>query len=273
MSIGTYTPFFRNHKQFGKARQEPWSMGEEVEATARRAIEQRYRLLPYIYTAFDQTARTGIPVARVLAIEFSRDEHVFWYAYQHEYQFGDHLLVAPVRSTESYADVYLPAGRWYRLSDGRRYDGGRSVVVSAPVADLPVFVRGGGVVPMQSLVQSTSEAPSDTLELHVWYGELPVVSSYYEDDGSTYAFERGAYHRRAIRYEPSGRKLVLEAAEGSYVSKFTTITAVFHGFPAGAAFRVDGKDVHEATLPGTGELPARGVTFGASPRQLVIQWH
>jgi alpha-glucosidase len=273
LSIGTYTPFFRNHKQYGKKQQEPWSMGEEVEMTSRAAIEQRYRLLPYIYSAFDQTARTGIPVARPLAIEFTRDEHVFWYAYQHQYQFGDHLLVAPVRSTERYADVYLPAGSWYRMSDGRRYEGGRSAVVDAPIGDLPVFVRGGGAIPMQSVVQHTAQRPADTLELHIYYGTEPMTSSYYEDDGETYAFEQGDFHRRTVRYDPKRREVTLSRAEGSRASRFGAITAVFHGFPEASGFRVNGARVAASPRAPGAHLTSVGIVFRASNDAVVIQWN
>jgi alpha-glucosidase len=273
LSIGVYTPFFRNHKQYGMKAQEPWSMGEEVEKTSRAAIEQRYRLLPYIYSAFEQTARTGIPVARTLAIEFTRDEHVFWYKYQHQYLFGDHILVAPLKSTERYADVYLPAGVWYRMSDGRRYDGGRSIVVDAPVSDLPVFVRGGGVLPMQPLVQYAAESPGDTLELHVYFGTSPVTSSYYEDDGATYAFEQGAFHRRAIRFDPARREVTLGRAEGSYASRFTAVNMIFHGFPAGAAYRVNGKAAAARTWASTPNLAAVSVPFRSTNDAIILQWH
>ena len=272
LSIGTYTPFFRNHKQYGMKQQEPWSMGEEVEQSARLAIEQRYRLLPYIYAAFDQTSRTGLPIARSLAVEFAFDEHVYWRHYQHEYLFGDHILVAPVRSTELYADVYFPAGGWYRMSDERYYPGGQSAVVNAPIGDLPVFVRAGGVVPMQSVVQYTAQRSSDTLELHIFYGQAPTTSAYYEDDGESYAFERGAYCRRTIRFDPARREVVLSDADGSYASKFSVIQAVFHGFPKTAAFQVNGKGAASTQRKSASLAAHDSVLFRSSKERIIIHW-
>lgn len=245
-------------------------MGEEVEKTARRSIERRYELLPYIYSAFDQTSRTGIPVARSLAIEFTTDEHVYWGQYQQEYLFGDHILVASVRSTDRYADVYLPAGAWYRMSDDTYYPGGRSALVDAPIENLPVFVRAGGVVPMQSVVQSTSERPSDTLQLHIYYGSAAVTSSYYEDDGSSYAFQHGAYHRRAIRFDPARKEVTLAAAEGSLASRFGYINAVFHHFPGKASFSVNGTKADAAADPSRPGV--RSVLFRSSNDNIQLHW-
>lgn len=270
LSIGTYTPFFRNHKQYAMKRQEPWSMGEEVEKTSRRAIEQRYRLLPYIYSAFDQASRTGLPIARSLAIDNTFDERVYWRQYQHEYLFGDHILVAPVTSTERYADVYFPPGEWYRMSDDRRYAGGESAVVAAPIGDLPVFVRGGGIVAMQSVVQHASEAPDDTLDLHIYFGKDPTATTLYEDDGSTYAFEQGAYRRRSLRFDPARREVTISAPEGSYPSKFSVVRAVVHGFPDAARFSVNGRRAAAAADPL--RQGVKSVVFRSSNDAIVLHW-
>ena len=98
-------------------------------------------------------------------------------------------------------------------------------------------------VPMQKVVQSTAQAPSDTLLMHVWYGKEGASSSYYEDDGSTYAFEKGAFLRRNILFDPARREVTVASAEGSYTSKFSSVRAILHGFPADANLSIDGKSV------------------------------
>jgi alpha-glucosidase len=68
MSLGTFTPMFRNHTGKGNTRHEPWAWGETAEPLMRRSIELRYRLLPYLYSTFFEATGDGMPVNRSLAI-------------------------------------------------------------------------------------------------------------------------------------------------------------------------------------------------------------
>lgn len=230
MSMGVYTPFFRNHSAWETKSKEPWSFGPEPERKVREMIAQRYRLLPYIYSAFHASVETGMPVARSLAISYTFDEKVYWWKYQNEYLFGDNLLVTPVSSTQEAARVYLPAGGWYRLSSDEKYAGGTEVTVDAPLNDLPVFVKASGIIPMQSDIQYTDQKPSPTLEVHVYNGDSRGSFLYYEDDGATYGYESGQYFHRNIRFDPVARTISFDKADGSFPSKFNMVRLVLHGF-------------------------------------------
>ncbi len=269
LSIGTYTPFFRNHKQYGMKRQEPWSFGEDVERQARRSIEQRYRLMPYLYSTFHQAVRTGLPVARSLAIDYPYDEHIYRPEFENEYLFGDNILVAPVVSTEDHCTVYLPQGRWYRRSTGEMYEGGRAVLVDAPVDDLPVFARAAGIIPMQDVVQNTSEQ-TDTLRIHLYLGDRESAFQYYEDDGATYDYEHGAYCAREMKFEPSARQCTLTEAEGRYASKFKYIELILHGAEGVTTLSVNGTSLQ--ARPSAGSPGALGVVFQYSPHAVVARW-
>lgn len=85
---------------------------------------------------------------------------------------------------------------------------------------------------MQSLIQSTAEKPSDTLSIHIYKGNLNHTFVYYEDDGESYDYEKGAFYKRAISYDATNRKIVFSAVEGNYASKFKNLKLVFHGFDA-----------------------------------------
>ena len=231
LSLGVYTPFFRNHAAKGENRKEPWSLGEDVEASSANLISQRYRLLPYIYSAFYTSTQSGLPVARSLAINFMNDEKIWWWKYQEEYMFGDNILVAPVSCKQDFARIYLPEGGWYRFSSGEFYPGKQEVTVSAPLDDLPVFVRASGIIPMQSVIQNTSEKPSDTLDLHVYYGMKPASFLYYEDDGQTYNFEHGVYCKRMISYDAGAMSIVIGKTEGSLTSRYSKVRLLLHAFP------------------------------------------
>src|SRR5205807_418382 len=96
IELGAFLPLFRNHTSYGTADQEPWVHGPEHEAIRRRYIELRYQLLPYIYTAMEQTSRSGVPLVRPLFLEYPAEED---FAQQdREFLLGDDLLIAPALS-------------------------------------------------------------------------------------------------------------------------------------------------------------------------------
>lgn len=229
-SLGVYTPMFRNHAAQGMNMREPWEWGEDNENIIRKDIEQRYKLLPYIYSGFYQSCQNGMPLSRTLAIDYTWDENVYDERFQNQSLFGDSILVAPVKSTELTADVYLPAGEWYRFSSNEYFEGGQVQNVPAPLNDLPVFIKGGAIIPMQSLIQSTSDDNDGVLYIHIWNGATTNEFVYYEDDGISYSYENGGYYKRIIRFEPTDRTVSFSSVEGNYKSKYKEVKLTLHGF-------------------------------------------
>jgi alpha-glucosidase len=230
LSIGVFTPFFRGHSEIGSKDKEPWAFGEWVEASSRNELNLRYKLLPYLYSSFYQAATKGTPVARSLAINYTFDEKIYYWDYQNQYLFGDNFLVAPVSSKDKYLKVYLPEGNWYRFSSDAFYTGKQEVIVDAPLGDLPVFVRAGAIIPMQSVVQYTAEKPSEILNIHIYNGKNTTTFQYYEDDGSTYNHEKGEFYLRNMTFSGENKTLSFSKVEGKSVSKFTKYRLVLHGF-------------------------------------------
>jgi alpha-glucosidase len=239
--IGAFTPYFRNHSGFGNKAAEPWTMGEPVLENVRQYVNLRYRLLPYLYSAFHDASVTGEPVMRTLAIDYTHEPKVYEPAYQNQYLFGKAFLVAPFKSTEQFGKVYFPSGTWYDLHDGAVQQGGQERVIELSTQKLPVFVKAGSIVPEQTLIQSTAERPGDTLTMHVFHGDQDSATVYYEDDGISFGHEKGAYFKRTIRYDAAGRAIVFGAAEGTFKSRFRKLEVVLHGFGDGVALRRDGK--------------------------------
>ncbi|WP_225976259.1 glycoside hydrolase family 31 protein [Mucilaginibacter ginsenosidivorax] len=237
-SLGIYTPMFRNHAIKGSKMREPWEWGDANEQIIKKDIEQRYKLLPYIYSAFYQSTQTGLPISRTLAIGFPFDEKVYFERFQNQFMFGDALLVAPVESDKLTTDVYLPKGNWYQLSTGEKLKGGKIVKVASPLTDLPVFVKAGAIIPIQSITQSTAAKGDGILQLHIWNGKEATDFLYYEDDGSSYDYEQGAYYKRTIRFDPKKKSVTLSAVEGMFFSRFDKLSIVWHGFERGANDKV-----------------------------------
>ena len=150
--------------------------------------------------------------------------------YQNQFLFGDSILVAPTKSTDLTTDVYLLAGDWYRFSSDEKCSGGQIVTVDSPLTDLPVFIKAGAIIPTQNIIQSTNEKGDGTLEMHVWYGNEASSFIYYEDDGTSYGYENGAYFKREISFNPDDKTIRFSAVEGSFISKYGNIKLVLHGF-------------------------------------------
>jgi len=228
LETGIFYPYCRTHVEFGAPSQEPWSYGNRLEAINRKSIELRYRLLPYLYTAFHETSETGLPVMRALLLEYPDDAAAVDQSY--EFMFGDDLLISPVlKDGQRNWGAYLPKGVWYDFWTDKRYSGPRGVGVEAPLDRIPVFVRGGAIIPTRQVVQYTAEAPINPLTFEIypdWTAEPDATGAsgsassrdYYEDDGISFDFEHGASLRQKITVTPSrdAIDISMTAREGSY---------------------------------------------------------
>ena len=216
LQFGVFCPFMRSHSDAGSPSKEPWSFGYRNEAVNRRAIELRYQLLPYIYNVMEQATETGLPALRPLVLEFPGDEHVA--AIDDEFLFGRDLLVAPVlREGVVERDIYLPEGTWFDYWTGKSYDGGKTIQMPVTLDSIPMFVRGGGFLFRQPVVQSTEEMAGTTLEVLVAPAKVSE-SDLYEDDGQTLAFRDGQFMKRHFRQRGNGRRTTIDisAPGGTY---------------------------------------------------------
>ncbi len=231
VTIGAFSPFFRIHSAINTKESDPWSYGEEIEAISKNYISLRYRLLPYLYSTFYDAHKSGMPINRSLAINYTHDANVYDGRFQNQFFFGPGLLVCPEVSTKTITKVYLPDDNgWYDLLDDKFYAAKGEYFVDCPIEKLPVFVRGGSIVPAQTLVESTQQQPKDTLFLHVYKGRTGSSFVYYEDDGSSYNYEKDGYYRRTITYDAAKKSIAMSKSEGSFASKFKNLKLVLHGF-------------------------------------------
>lgn len=203
----------------GKNPQEPWTFGEDWEATNRRYIELRYRLLPYLYTVFEDMTRTGAPIVRPLFFDYPRDPRCRNRDYQ--YMVGRDILCAPVVEEGARTrTLYLPEGNWYDFWTNEPVAGGREITVESPVEHLPMYIRAGAALPMQEVVQHTGQCESVPIEW-VAYPDADgyALGSLYEDDGISMDYLRGAFKRTSVTITtgPEG-PLVKTHSVGEFVS-------------------------------------------------------
>ncbi|MDD2763524.1 MAG: glycoside hydrolase family 31 protein [Opitutaceae bacterium] len=201
VAVGAFFPFCRGHSDKGAPAKEPWAFGPEVEAAARTALERRYRLLPYYYTLFRESSLDGLPVMRPVFFADPRDPALR--AEDHAFLIGDDLLVIP-KWTEQ---PHLPKGLW------------RTVALVGENAGTDKFqpdlkVRGGAIVPLGRVVQSTVEESLDPLTLLVVLDEQGRASGrLYEDDGDGYAYRDGGYLLTTYAAVRQGDEVVVTIAQ------------------------------------------------------------
>lgn len=214
MAVGSLFPLFRGHSERGNPDKEPWALGEQVEKDVRKIIELRYKLIRYLYDAMRKTSETGTPVTRPLFYDFPNDEKVL--KIEDEFMFGDSILAAPVvTSGVVKRTVYLPSGTdWYDFYNGRKYKGGQTIEVDAPLDTIPLFVRDGGIIPISDVVQFIDAKNPAPVEIAV-YGTKPGEYRLFDDDGETTGYKNGIFTERIFSVAQENGALSLKVTFGS----------------------------------------------------------
>lgn len=199
--LGAFNPVFRNHAATDTRPHEAWVDGAKHEALRRAAIEQRYRLLPYLYTAAEENARTGMPIMRPVFVQFPQADA--FYGNDRDFLFGADLFVAPVADERLDAHaVTLPPGEWYAFGTSTRQVAAKEPIRFDPrPQSVPVYARAGAIVPMQPLVQHTGQVPDGPLQLQVYLpsaqANVPCGGALYQDDGESFDYRDGELLRIA----------------------------------------------------------------------------
>jgi alpha-glucosidase (family GH31 glycosyl hydrolase) len=236
--FSAFCPLFRSHGRAWKLRL-PWgwnlgspgplegaeSLGNwpapqdlhhaDVETICRKYLELRYQMLPYIYSTFEQAHRSGLPPIRALWLAHPNDEKALDIADQ--YMWGDQMLVAPVlEQGATQRNVYLPAGEWWDFWSNRRTKSETGVAITRELdlSTIPLYVRAGAILPMGPVRQYATEPSQDPVTLQVYPG-ADGNFSWYQDDGVSFAYQRGQYLRTSCTWQDSTRKLTLARSGGS----------------------------------------------------------
>ena len=215
--FGAFCPLTRLHGE--QQPREPWAFGGDADP-AYQAIAKfdrlRYRLLPYIYSLADAATHDGGTIMRPLVMDFPRDPGAR--NVTDEYLFGPAFLVAPVTRYQARSrPVYLPpaTGVWFDFWTGRAVAGNQTIDAPAPYDAMPLHIRAGSIIPFGPELQYVDEKPADPITLFIYTG-ADGAFSLYEDDGTTYAYERGEFARIPIRWDNAARTLVLGHRTGSF---------------------------------------------------------
>jgi alpha-glucosidase len=244
MEAGVFFPVMRTHSELIATPRFPWLYGSNALVAIRKAIDLRYRLIPFYYSLAHETFQTGLPLMRPLLMEFPDDSKTA--NLSDEWLMGDSLLAAPILQPGGKRSVYLPAGRWYALGSNLSLKGKRTIVVTAGLDEIPVYVRAGSILPLGPIIQHTSQLPGGPLELQIYPGK-DANFTLFEDDGLTTDCLKGQVRRTTFTWQDKTRRLNWKT-EGPYSGPdvFQDLHVVL--------FDPRGKVVAESELTARGEL-------------------
>lgn len=214
--FGAFVPLFRSHGQFPY--REIFNIAPDNHPAYKSFLyynKLRYRLLPYIYSLAGAAYHDNYTIMRGLVMNFASDTAVLNIGDQ--YMFGPSLLINPVCEYKQRSrELYLPkCAGWYDLYTGKWYAGGQKIVADASYERMPVFVKAGSIIPFGPKLQYSSEKPADTITLNIYTG-ADASFSLYEDEGTNYNYEKGAYAVIPIKYIEGTKAITIEERKGSF---------------------------------------------------------
>ncbi|KAJ8044860.1 Maltase-glucoamylase, intestinal [Holothuria leucospilota] len=220
MQLGAFYPFARNHNARDAVPQHPTVFSERMTASSREILLHRYTLLPFLYTLFYEANTKGSTVVRSLMHEFPTDEQAL--TVQEQFLWGPCLMIVPVMTEgEDAVGGYFPDARWYSYYSGGEIPAqahGEWVVIIADLDHIPVYVRGGYILPTQEPANTTVFSRKNPLGLIVALDDNnEAVGSLYWDDGeSRDPVENNAYS--LLEFSVSRNTLTMTVVKDSYVS-------------------------------------------------------
>jgi alpha-glucosidase/alpha-D-xyloside xylohydrolase len=245
--FSSFCPLFRSHGRTWKLRL-PWGWNEgkadpiednpavlpspvdlhhpEVEEICRKYLNLRYQLLPYLYSTIYTTSQTGMPVMRALWLAFPGEEHVL--TIDDAFMWGESMMVAPVVTADAKErEVFLPRGIWYDFWTQQKVERAGLVVRPVDLTTLPLFIRGGSIIPMGPIRHSTAERSSAPLNVYIYPGS-DAQFALYEDDGVSMEHQRGLHSVLNMEWRDGPREFSVALARGSSIHSFTSKKMIVH---------------------------------------------
>ncbi len=224
---GIFSPILRTHttKNPGAERR-IWAYPEPYADLMRQAFVRRYAMEPYIYTEARRTYDTGAAFLHPLYYDWPEAPEA--YSAKGEYMFGDSILAAPVTepvasdSQLAKSSIWLPEGDWIEWDSGAKFRGPVTLNRGFSIGEIPIYVKAGGIIPMQPPMSYTGEKPVDPLILTVLPLKEGEASTYrlYEDAGNTPGYQHGECGwtpiRAALNAQGTVFTLTVAPAEGHY---------------------------------------------------------
>lgn len=214
---GAMSPVFRTHATNDKEiERRMWLYPAANLEAMREALQLRYALLPYIYTYARMAYDSGVSLIRPMYYEYPETELA--YHLPHQYYFGSDIIIDPVcKSMHGQLTIrqktWLPAGEWYCFKSGKKITGDQYVDDAYGLNDIPMFVKAGSIIPMQTPQLHISGSTLDTLILAIYPADAASLD-LYEDDGSTEHYKKDQYTFTRFKYQRTGDHASLTVTPG-----------------------------------------------------------
>jgi alpha-glucosidase (family GH31 glycosyl hydrolase) len=262
LQLGTFQPIMREHSNSGQNARLPWEYDSATQAIGDQFLQLREQLVPYTYTLAQQASSTGLPMTQPLYLDYP-DQSA---AYQNptEYMLGQDMLVAPVTTPGQVAKttVWIPPGTWTDWFTGATFQGPSTQTLEVPDSRMPVFVKAGGIVPLQPATAQAENAGSSPLTLRVFDGGDGSYSMY-DDAGTGLGYEHGQSTKTPITSSVAGDTTTVRigAAAGSYP-----------GAPSSRSYTVDLVDLSapHLVLENGRPLPSSDWSYNAGTHTLQV---
>ncbi|MBO5444469.1 MAG: DUF5110 domain-containing protein [Muribaculaceae bacterium] len=245
--FGAFAPLFRAHGQWPF--REVYNIAPEDHPAYKSIVDYtklRYRMMPYIYSLAGKTWFDDYTIMRPMVMDFTKDLNTR--NLKDQYMFGPAFLVAPVYKYGARSrEVYFPEGEtWYDFYTGKTVEGGQTMNVDAPYERIPLYVRGGSIVPMGGEIQYASQPSDEPMTILVYAGRDGEFN-LYEDEGSNYNYEKGEFSNIPMTYDDSRHTLTIGKRNGSFKgmkeSRVFNIVPVDPSGPVKDAYTAKGKSV------------------------------
>lgn len=211
--FGTFSPIFRIHGYVSET--EIWRYGKEFEETARKFIDVRYQLMPYIYSEARKVTTDGKLLMSPLAYQYPNDKNT-WEIKDQAF-FGESIMVGFVTEYKQRSkEIYLPVGEWYNFWTNEKILGGVERMVNTPLAGTPMFVKAGSILPVGPKVQYTTQETKEPIRIKVYPGKDATYTLYF-DDNESYDYEKGAYSELVFNYSEATKELTVKTGSDKYI--------------------------------------------------------
>ena len=225
LQLGTFQPIMREHSNTPDRDQNarlPWMYDSATQAVGDQFMQLREQLVPYLYTLAAQAAGTGLPMTQALYLDYPSQSAA--YTNPTEYTLGPDMLVAPVTTPGASVaqQVWFPPGTWQDYFTGATFTGPGTETIDVPTSRMPVFVKEGGIIPLQPASGQATSAGTAPITLQVHAGANGSYS-LYDDAGTGLGYQSGQSSETPISYTENASSatstLTISPATGSYTGE------------------------------------------------------
>ncbi|WEK38305.1 MAG: glycoside hydrolase family 31 protein [Candidatus Pseudobacter hemicellulosilyticus] len=266
MQYGALSPIFRSHStKDASLNKEVWNFKGDAYDALINSINFRYQISPYIYTMARKNYDSSIAICRPLYYDYASQEEA--YTFNKQYMFGDDMLVAPIgapmKEGVSRLNVWLPGGNnWYEWNTGTMLSGGQTLERSFTLAEYPLYVKAGAIIPMYNDVKNLEKDPGK-LTIGVFPGGNGK-GVFYEDAGNDKNYAREyASTQLESNWKDRTQRIVINPRKGAYkgMPASRTYTVQLIGAEMPQSITVNGKPVKYTQIPNGKDWHYEGKTF------------